>query len=828
MKDQSSQNHYLTEVASKYFSLGMSEQEIADDLGMSVQEVREWVDEARREGLTADQAHSFWERDHNLEQELKATFNLQDTRVLVRENRTYSEMITGLGYLAARYFSEILTPSVTVGISWGSALYQMIQALPPRQLPNVEVVQLIGATGNENIPTDGPMLAQLLSHRLGANCWYLHTPLVVDSEAAKQALLRDHNINETLRRAERAEIALVGIGTTKPELYSLLRAGYVSEKELAEIRAAGAVGDICAQHYNADGEWLDIDINHKVMGITLHTLSKIKTVIGVAGGQEKVKTIFAALKGQYVNVLITDDVAARQLLDLAAGILPPLPAVEVKPQHPLVSLKGIWKVFGGIPVLKGVDFDLMPGEIHALLGGNGSGKSTLMKVLSGIYSLDAGSIEFTGSPIEIDSPGRAHELGIYYVPQEPKIFEHLSVEENILLGLNVSSPAEERQRINDLAKELGFEANLTAAAGTLSIANQQLLEIIRGLVRNARVLILDEPTSTLTFREVEALFERMRTLTARGIGIIFISHRLNEIEEIADRISVLRDGVFVLTDKSRNLNSRDLIRAMLPEDVAQNEMMRREEMRMSPAVKTEPVLEVQNLSGDAFYNISLQVYPGEVVGLAGLVGAGRTELAQAIVGIDSAVRGVVRIGSQEVTHRSPAITQEKGLVYVPEDRHAYGIFEELPFVYTITAGIMKTLGKVLMSATKERQIARSFVDRLQIKISDLDQLGRTLSGGNQQKVVLAKALAIRPKVIIFDEPTRGVDAQARQDVYHLIQELKTQNVGMLLISSDLEEVILLSDRVLVMYHGTIVEELEHSECQLERITAASFGVTGEA
>jgi AI-2 transport system ATP-binding protein len=497
-----------------------------------------------------------------------------------------------------------------------------------------------------------------------------------------------------------------------------------------------------------------------------------------------------------------------------------------KKTTPLVSLEGIWKVFDGVPVLHGVNIELMPGEIHALLGGNGSGKSTLMKVLSGVYIPDDGKTKFNGKEVDITGPAQAHELGIYYVPQEPKIFSHLSVRENLLMGLDVEK-AEADEKIARLAKEIGFDGDIQAAAGSLSIANQQLLEIIRGLLRDARVLILDEPTSTLTFREVEALFERMRKLTARGIGIFFISHRLNEILEISDRISVLREGRFVLNAPTAEVTSHDLIRAMLPDEKQKEGNQDADPVRAETAKVGEAVLKTKSLSGEAFRDVSLEVRAGEVVGLAGLVGAGRTELARAIIGIDKEVTGEVWIDGTAAKKRSPARCQKMGLVYVPEDRHAHGIFDELPYPYTTTASILDKLGKFFISFRQEKNIVSDFVSRMQIKTRDFSQVTRTLSGGNQQKVVLSKALAGKPRAIILDEPTRGVDAQARQDVYRLIDDLKADGVGILMISSDMDEVIQVSDRVLVMFHGSVVEELDRSACQIERITAASFGVKSE-
>ncbi len=505
-----------------------------------------------------------------------------------------------------------------------------------------------------------------------------------------------------------------------------------------------------------------------------------------------------------------------------------IPVDSQQNSTPIVSLRGIWKIFDGVAVLRSVSIDLKPCEIHALLGGNGSGKSTLMKILSGIYAQDAGSMELNGSPIVLRGPAHSHEMGIYMVPQEPQIFPHLSVEENLLMGTNFQ-PSAAREQIKLLADELGFVASLSEAAGSLSIANQQLLEIIRGLLHNVKVLILDEPTSSLTFREVDSLFGILRKLTARGIGIFFISHRLNEIIDISDRVSVLRDGNVVLSQPTTTINSRDLIRAMLPEstsEAASKGSTNRNTFSKNSDVRAPVVLEVKNLEGEMFHNISFSVRAGEVVGLAGLVGAGRTELAQAILGIDPKVKGEVWINGKQTLNRSPRACQDLGLAYLPEDRHLHGIFLELPNMLTTSAGVLPSLGKVFISEQKEQELADRYIQKLQIKVNSLDQLARTLSGGNQQKVVLSKVMAGDPTVVLLDEPTRGVDAKARLDVYDLIRQLTDQGVGIVLISSDLEEVTLLSDQVLVMFHGVILEKLAHSDLQIERITSAAFGITG--
>jgi len=489
------------------------------------------------------------------------------------------------------------------------------------------------------------------------------------------------------------------------------------------------------------------------------------------------------------------------------------------PGNLLLELRNVWKVFAGVPVLKGINFTLGEGEIHALLGGNGSGKSTTMKIISGAYQLDDGEILLSGRPVKLDSPKIAHDHGIYMVPQEPHVFPHLSVLENLGIGLDFSKQ-ELQERVEPLLEALGFHANLDEQAAFLSIAQQQLLEIIRGLLRNAHILIFDEPTSALTFRETEQLFERMRTLASQGIGLIFISHRLGEVMEIADRVSVLRDGVMVLDEPVEKITPHDLVRAMLPDTAA-------ESAETTPQKRPslgEPVLEVSDLNSEAFSGVSLTLHAGEVLGLAGLVGSGRTELSEAIVGIDQHAKGSVRITGKELPRRNPSLCQQHGLVYVPEDRHAHGIFLDLPSVYTITAGILDRLGKWLLSNEAEKSIGQKFVEAMNIKLSSIWQIAGTLSGGNQQKVVLAKALAGEPRVVILDEPTRGIDASARQDVYRLIRDLTNQGVAILLISSELEEVVELSDRVLVMYRGHIIDELTGEDINLERVTESSFGM----
>lgn len=314
MADEEARLAYLAHVASLYYDQGKTQKEVSEEVGVTRSAISRLLTEAREKGIVEIIVHYPWRTAADLEQRLVSTFGLRAARVLVSENKPYEGMLQGLGVLASQYLEGILRDGLTISISWGSALYQMIQAMHPANLPNLEIVQLIGATGMEDMLTDGPILARLLSNRLGASCRYLHAPLIVDSAAGHDALLEERTIQETLKRARNADVALVGIGSTDPEIYSLLRSGYVTEAEASEVRAAGAIGDICGQHYAASGELLDIEINHRVIGITLPDLVKTDTIIGVAGGERKASTILGALRAGYVNVLITDERAARQLL----------------------------------------------------------------------------------------------------------------------------------------------------------------------------------------------------------------------------------------------------------------------------------------------------------------------------------------------------------------------------------------------------------------------------------------------------------------------------------------------------------------------------------
>ena len=495
---------------------------------------------------------------------------------------------------------------------------------------------------------------------------------------------------------------------------------------------------------------------------------------------------------------------------------------EQKSDMPLVALRGIWKVFESVTVLRGIDFEIHPGQVHALLGGNGSGKSTMVKIISGAYQPTAGTIEIAGVETVLATPSEAHAHGIYMVPQEPHIFPNLSILENLTTGLQ-GDAGEIASRAKEISAEIGLNVDFTAPGGELSIANQQLVEIVRGLLRNANVLILDEPTSSLTRREVESLATQIENLKARGIGLLFISHRLNEVLDLTDHIQVLRDGRFVLSAPSSDLTTDMLVEAMLPADFTPPAETAEREVQRSGL---DPVLKVVNLSSQVFRDVSFNVYPGEVVGISGVVGSGRTELAEAIFGIDPDATGEVTIAGRAAPKRTPQACQELGLAYVPEDRHAHGIFLALPCTQTISSGVL-SLGKSrFMNEAQETTLADRFIERLRIKVASPLQVARTLSGGNQQKVVLAKTLAPAPRVVILDEPTRGIDARARQDVYRIIRELTDDGVGVVVISSEVGEIAEVSDRIMVMKRGRLVE-LPAGVKGIEQISAATFEVNGD-
>ncbi|MEW6302650.1 MAG: sugar ABC transporter ATP-binding protein [Verrucomicrobiota bacterium] len=511
--------------------------------------------------------------------------------------------------------------------------------------------------------------------------------------------------------------------------------------------------------------------------------------------------------------------------------------------NPLLQLTSVTKSFGAVRALKGVSFDLHAGEVHALLGENGAGKSTLIKVITGAHQPDGGTLEISGQPVRHLTPAAAHQLGIACIYQQPALFPDLSVAENIALGLEKPSLArrvrwaERRAQAVELLRRVGAVIDPDAEVRRLSMPEQQLVEIARALGAGARILIMDEPTASLTAKEVDLLLAVVRDLRAHGVGVIYITHRLEEIFQIADRVTVLRDGESVGTRTVRSpnrtapqsapdstiqpfndLTESDLIRLMVGREVS----------HIYPPSESEPretVLSLKNVgcAASGVRNISLDVRAGEVVGLAGLVGAGRTELARVLFGITPADTGEILLHGNRVTIRSPREAVAQGIAYVPEDRRRHGVILEMPIAANLTMAIHPRLfpGAWLRFGA-ERQLALDFIRDLAIKASGPDAPGGSLSGGNQQKVALARWLAAKPKLLILDEPTQGVDVGAKSEIHKIIRQLARDGLAVLLISSDLPEILGMSDCIAVMRGGTIVSMLP-AKSDAHDVMAAALG-----
>lgn len=486
----------------------------------------------------------------------------------------------------------------------------------------------------------------------------------------------------------------------------------------------------------------------------------------------------------------------------------------------LVKFENIQKSFHQNKVLKGVSLEISESEVISIIGGNGAGKSTLMKILTGVYKADEGSIEINGEKVVHFNPSIAHSKGIYLVPQEPLLFPNMTVEQNLTIGFS-KNKVEVREQARRLVEQLGWNLDLNRFAISLSIAEQQQVEIIKGLLRNAKVLILDEPTSSLTFAETESLFKLIEQLKASGVGIFYITHRLDEVFQISTHAVILRDGKVTLKGKINDFTKEMLIKGLLPLDSERsgNETFKKEFLDRR---KEEPILKVQKLSGDGFKDISFEVYKGEVVGLAGLVGAGRTEIAEAIYGMNKVQSGKIHLNGKDITDLSASETIESGLAYIPEDRFLNGIFSISSISSNVTAQVIKKR-RFFLDKKFEKDITDEYVNKLSIKISSQDDEVKSLSGGNQQKVVIARILSTNPQIIIMDEPTRGIDAAARSDIYSIITQLKEQGYSILLISSDLEEIERISDRIYAIYRGTCHVCLGFDEINETNVMSAAFG-----
>ncbi|AFQ11893.1 TPA: sugar ABC transporter ATP-binding protein [Bacillus pacificus] len=489
---------------------------------------------------------------------------------------------------------------------------------------------------------------------------------------------------------------------------------------------------------------------------------------------------------------------------------------------PLLQVNKVSKAFSNQLVLKEVNLQVERGDIYALVGGNGAGKSTLMKILTGLYSYDDGEMYVKGTKQQFSNPSEAHRKGIYLIPQEPLIFPHMTIEENICIGLT-EKKKKLRVQIEQLINSLGWDIDLNELGGLLSIAQQQLVEIVRGLIREAEILILDEPTSTLTTHEIKSLFVLMKSLQEKGIGMIYITHRFPEIFEIANKVAILRDGMIVSQGDVCDYTYDMLMEGLLPKGYKQKEKIE----VVQETARTKKILEVIDITSHAFKNISFTVHAGEIVGVAGIIGSGRTELAEVIFGLKTIKSGSILLEGKSIDACSLHKRLEEGLVYVPEDRARNGIFSIASVKENIAAASLQQNNRFFINQEKESALVNSFIEQFRIVIQNMNEELASLSGGNQQKVVLAKYLACNPKVIILDEPTRGIDAKARIEVYETIEKMKREGLAILLISSDVEEIVQLVNRVYVMRNGRFVSHMEKEQLSVNEITRLAYGGVAE-
>lgn len=484
----------------------------------------------------------------------------------------------------------------------------------------------------------------------------------------------------------------------------------------------------------------------------------------------------------------------------------------------LVQMKNIAKSFSGTKVLKGVNLELGHGEILALLGENGAGKSTLMKILSGIYSKDSGEIYLDGELCHFQNPKEAQNKGVAIIHQEMNLCNDLSVSENIFLGrevmdglrLNHKKMDEEAQKILD---DLGISMKSTELAGDLKVSEQQMVEIAKALSQDAKVLIMDEPTSALSRKEIEDLFRVIRKLRDEGRGIIYISHRLDELRAIADKVSILRDGENVISGDLKDFSIDDIIRHMVGREI-------QDKFPRILCEKGKEILRVENLNaGPKVRDISFSLYEGEILGIAGLMGAGRTEMTRALFGVDEKTSGKIYLFGEEVKTNTPKDSIELGMALIPEDRRKDGLCTDLSIRENISLPNLDSMKNSLgvLSKELELKISEDTIKSLNVKAKDREMISKNLSGGNQQKVVLGKWLVRNPKVILFDEPTRGIDIGAKVEIYQIMNELKKKGVGVLFISSEMEEVLGMSDRILIFCDGRITGELSREEANQENI-----------
>jgi len=488
----------------------------------------------------------------------------------------------------------------------------------------------------------------------------------------------------------------------------------------------------------------------------------------------------------------------------------------------ILQMTNISKNFAGVHALRGVSFDLKPSEVHAMLGENGAGKSTLVKIITGVHQPDSGEIFIEGIPVHFADTHESRQAGIAAIYQELSLFPDLNVAENIFVGRQPSSAGGRinwRKLYNEaeqLLASLNVHLDLKQKARNLSIAQQQMVEIARAFSINARILLMDEPTSSLTLNEVDELFTLVRRLRADGKSIIFISHRLEELFELADRVTVLRDGAYVGTRPVKDVTRDELIRMMVGRTISN--------LYPKQEVKTgEVVLKVEALTQPGiFEDISFELHKGEILGMSGLVGAGRTDVACAIFGVTPAASGSIEVEGRRVKIDSPQQAIDLGLAYVPEDRQKYGLIPEMNIVANISLPVLQEYARQGWLQDKaERTAAFNSARTLELRANNIWQKARELSGGNQQKIVLAKWLSTKPRIFILDEPTRGIDVGTKAAVHALMSKLAAEGMAILMISSELPEILGMSDRIIVMHEGHITAQFRRAEATQEKIIAAA-------
>ncbi|MGI2327922.1 sugar ABC transporter ATP-binding protein [Planococcus sp. YIM B11945] len=491
----------------------------------------------------------------------------------------------------------------------------------------------------------------------------------------------------------------------------------------------------------------------------------------------------------------------------------------------MIKMTDISKSFSGNKVLKNVQFSLKKGEIHALMGENGAGKSTLMKIMAGIYSRDSGTIEVKGQPVEFTSPKQAEAAGIAVIHQELNVLPHLSIAENLFLGkeetfgrTGILKTKDMEKKTRKILADLGLDVDPASPASTLSVGKQQIVEIAKALSVDAEVIIMDEPTAALTDREIDTLFATIRQLQKQGVSFIYISHRMEEIFSLCDRITILRDGEYVGERKISETSFEEIVQMMVGRELGERFPERNSTIG-------EIKLAVKGLSRkDCFEDVSFELRKGEILSIAGLMGAGRTEVVQSLFGYKKLDAGTIEFDGRPIKIDNPKKAKEIGIGYVTEDRKSEGLIVDFTVEENVSMTNFSSISKNgLISKKKERSLYDQMVKRLGIRTSGPEQSAKSLSGGNQQKVVIAKWLGIEPELLILDEPTRGVDVGAKKEIYSIINELAERGVAILMISSELPEVIGMADRVLVMHEGKVTADLPKNEMTQERIMHYATG-----